>query len=379
MFLRFTACLILLLTACSLSGQEVSTLLTDPARQFAAMHWHEDGRIYSVDYFQGKLYQIYLDGTVETLVGEGFQNLSGGGFDNEGNFYFSDIEGGRILRLNDDNSYTEVGSGFQMPVALRASPTNNDTVFISEFEGHKITKLSLSTGEKVPFVTRGGILGPDAIIPGWRDELIVSNWTNHKIHTVSPRGEVSLFATVPGENFMGYVDRIGDYLYVPSYSNRKLYRIDREGNVTLIAGTGGDPGFADGPGDQATFGSPNGTCHSPSGDTLLVADHQSIRIITDFEPSTSTPTTTLAFNWFQLSPNPATNFLRLEMDLPQADSLDWAVFDAGGRQQAKGKFPPLAAGEQQLQIPVDKLKAGTYTIRLTNQEGRSSSFTFLKI
>lgn len=363
----------------SASGQQVSTLLKDPVRQFAAMHWHEDGRIYAVDYFQGKLYRVYLDGTVETLIDEGFQNLSGGGFDNEGNFYFADINGGKMLRLNDDNSYTEVGGGFAMPVSLRASPTNNDTVFISEFESHKITKLSLSTGVKVPFVTRDGILGPDAIIPGWGDELIVSNWSNHNIHTVSPAGEVSLFATVPGQNFMGYVDRIGDYLYVPSYSNHKLYRIDREGNVTLIAGTD-DLGFTDGPGDQATFGSPNGTCHSPSGDTLLVADHQSIRIITGFEPTTSVPDSRpLPFNWFQLSPNPATSFLRLEMDLLEADTIDWTIFDAGGRRLAGGHFPPLTAGEQQIEVPVDGLEAGSYTLRLSDREGRNSAFLFLKI
>ena len=89
MYLRFTLLVALILFMnLYLSAQNVTTLLNDPSRAFEAIHWHEDGRILSVDYLNGRIYQVHLDGTAETLV-TGFTYLSGGGFGEDGAFYFS--------------------------------------------------------------------------------------------------------------------------------------------------------------------------------------------------------------------------------------------------------------------------------------------------
>ncbi len=358
----------------SLSGQEVSTLLSDPSRQFAAMHWHPDGRIYSVDYFNGRLYQIFLDGTVETLVGSGFANLAGGGFDHEGNFYFCDINGGKVLRLNPaDNSYTTVGAGFNMPVGVLASRTSNDTLLITEFEGNKVTKLSLSTGGKTTLVFREGINGPDAIQYAWNEtDLLVSNWRDHQITRVAPNGSTTPFALVPATGFMGYVDRIGDYLYVPSFSAKKLYRINQDGEVTLIAGTGAI-GFNDGPGATATFSRPNGTCHSPSGDTLLVSDHTTIRIITGMASVVASLRETPFLQEAILSPNPVRNQLTLSFPgTTTTEFIAWTVLDTSGKEIASGTLPE---GSAALNLDTASYAGGHYILHMTEGK-RTAVFKF---
>lgn len=356
-------------------AQQVSTLINDPDREFAAMHWHEDGRIYSVDYFQGRLYQIHLDGTVETLV-SGFSNLAGGGFDKQGNFYFAAINAGEICRLNADNSYTVVASGFNQPVGILAHPTDDDILFVSEFGNNKLTQFSISTSELTPFVSGNGINGPDAIIYGWANDFIVSNWNNHKIHTVDIDGNVNLLANVPSTGFMGYVDKIGDYLYVPSFSGKKLYRIDMTGEVQLIAGTG-VTGHIDGEGTIATFTSPNGTCHNTVGDTLLVSDDHRIRIITDFAPVVNTIAEPLLQN-ITVSPNPVSDILNISAQVNQRDNIEWTIKDLEGRMHKSGKIASIGGDILNLEIPIEEFVAGFYVIHFKSRVS-TAIHSFVKV
>lgn len=371
--------LISLLFLClhSVQAQEVSTLLNDPSREFAAMHWHEDGRIYAVDYFNGRLYQVYLDGTVETLV-SGFSNLAGGGFDNAGNFYFARINEGIIYRLNADNSYVPVGSGFNQPVGILADPNDDDLLYITEFGNSKVSKLSISTGVKTPFVTGNGINGPDAIIFDWNGDLMISNWNNHKIHTIDADGNVSLFATIPESGMMGYVDRIGDYLYVPSFSARKIYRIDQAGEVTLIAGTGAT-GYEDGEGLMASFTRPNGTCHSPSGDVLLVSDDHAIRMIRGMAPDVVPIQEVLELADARISPNPAQDILTMQLRSSTNQLLHWSLFDQQYRPLRSGQIHLLSNEPNQLEVAIQDLAAGNYIIQLrAASKSRSAVFPFVK-
>ncbi|MEO1450792.1 MAG: T9SS type A sorting domain-containing protein [Bacteroidota bacterium] len=378
MKISFFTALFVVLFLSTISGQDVSTLLSDQSREFAAMHWHPDGRIYSIDYFNGRLYQIYLDGTVETLLDD-FDHLAGGGFDLEGNFYFSEIHSGNIIRFHpEDNSYTTVGSGFKQPVGILASLTHPDTLYISEYETSKITKLCISTGQTAPFVANSDVFGPDAIIYDWDStHFLVSNWNNHNIIQVTPEGTTSIFAEIPDSGFMGYVNRIGDFLYVPSFSGRKLYRVDRAGNVTHIAGTGG-LGLDDGPGDSATFVRPNGTCHSPTGDTLLVSDHYAIRIITSMAP---VPTSIEAGSFIQeatLSPNPAGDLLNISFQAPSdATSLPWTVVNHLGQEVQKGQWPVKPGTVQTQHIDISALANGNYMLQLMHDNSGQQHFKFV--
>ncbi|MFK7972751.1 MAG: SMP-30/gluconolactonase/LRE family protein, partial [Bacteroidia bacterium] len=168
-------------------AQDVSTLVTDSTKRFAAMHWHEDGRIYAVDYYNGNLYQVYLDGTVRTILDE-FRNLAGGGFDHAGNFYFSDIAGGILYKLNADETYTSIATGMKQPVMILQDPQNDSILYITEYENSQVTRIVKETGAKSVVVKGRGINGPDGIFYDWDGNMMVSNWNNHKIHIVNPDG-----------------------------------------------------------------------------------------------------------------------------------------------------------------------------------------------
>ncbi len=368
----------LLLSSSHFYAQQVSTLIDDPTREFAALHWHPDGRIYAVDYFNGRLYQIYKDGSVKTLVSD-FTNLAGGGFDSQGRFYFAGINSGTIYRLNGDNSYTPIGNGFKQPVGVLARREDDDILYVTEFEGNRVSKLSISTGVRSFFAGGNGIKGPDAILYDEAGDLIVSNWSNHKIHKIDAAGTVRHFATIPESNFMGYVDRIGENLYVPSFSGRTLYRIDKAGNAELIAGTGSisPNGTVDGPGDQATFARPNGTCHNPAGDTLLVSDDHKIRIITNFAGTTSA-NAELPLAHFNLSPNPASDVLQISFTLTTPQALQWEIIDAKGQQLAQADSSKFTAGQNDLQISIEHLIPGIYTLRVLDEQHRRRQFSFVK-
>lgn len=371
----FTFILLLIIPLWPLCAQQVSTLLNDPNRQFEAMHWHADGRIYSVSYSDGAVYQIHLDGRVQTLV-SGFTALAGGGFDNQGRFYFSGINKGEIYRLNDDNTYTKIAEGFKQPVGIISSPTDDDLLYITEWETSKVTKVSMSTGEVTPFVTRDGISGPDAIIYDWSgDGFLVSNWNNHKIHRVDTAGNVTQFAQIRTSGTMGYVDRIGDYLYVPSFSRKRLYRIDQAGNATIIAGTGGT-GHQDGDGANATFTTPNGTCHNPAGDTLLVSDGNTIRVITEFEPLVNT-TDEINEASFTISPNPVSDRVNILFQWNQILNLKWSILDQQGKTITTGNYNTVK-GENRIDIPVRDLSSGIYTIQFRSDQHEVISRPFVK-
>ena len=356
------------------SAQQVSTLVSDTAREFAAMHWHADGRIYAVDYFNGNLYQVYLDGTVETLV-TGFSALSGGGFDNAGNFYFSAINDGDIYRLNSDNSYTLIGGGFNQPVAFLADTLDNDLAYITEFGNSKVTKLSLSTGQTTPFISGMGIDGPDALFYDGHGNMIVSNWNNHKIHKISPDGSVSLLAEIQQIGKMGYAIQVGESLYVPSFTGKKVYRVNMDGTSEVIAGTG-LLGYNDGAGDAATFYRPNGTCQNAAGDTILISDHQRIRVLTNFEPVINSieENDPLAL---QIAPNPVTDALQFSVrNLLQATTR-WEIFSMDGKRMKSGVLTDVERMGDTLRIDLPDFADGYYIIQFSNALQQAVSHQFL--
>jgi len=359
-----------------LKAQNVSTLVTDSTRRFEAMHWHADGRIYSVDYTNGNIYKIELNGSVQTIV-SGFQNLAGGGFDLAGRFYFSDIAGGDIYRLNNNYTYTLVGSGFDQPVGILADSNNSDLLYVTEWNSSKVTKLSINTGVSTPFVTGNGVFGPDAVIYDWSgDNLLVSNWNNHKINSIDSAGVVTQFANIPVSGFMGYVDRIGNYLYVPSNSGKKIYRIDMSGNIQLIAGSGAI-GHTDGYGLNATFTNPNGTCHNVAGDTLLVSDGNTIRVLTDFE-NTPVGIEDFQLETFKLYPNPAHDVINYSFKKKISGNLKWYIYNFEGKFLSTGS---VSSEDDQFsgQINLDAFEKGTYIITFQTQSKKACSHVFYKI
>jgi len=360
--------IILLLGSELLNAQEISTLITDEAKDFEAIHWHPDGRIFVTDYNNGRLYKIDLDGTAETIV-DGFSAIAGGGFDRAGSFYFAAINDGRMYRLNEDYSYTQVGSGFNQPVTFLQHPTDDNIAYISEYGNNRVTELDLATGATNPIATNQGINGPDGMIYDLDNNILVANFNNHRISRINADGDVEVFANVPAGGFMGYLAKDDQYVYVCSYSSRKIYRISWDGAIEHIAGSG-FLGYSDGDAITATFTQPNGIAINATGDSLMIPDKNTIRIFTGFKTATGLHERNLELGDFVASPNPVFTTLDLSFDLKSAKELTYEVVSFTGQQVIGAEVKRCVAGKNTITIDCTDLIKGFYYVRLMDTDGR---------
>lgn len=115
--------------------------------------------------------------------------------------------------------------------------------------------------------------------------LYVTDTVNNTIRKITPAGEVTTLAGLPGK--AGSTDGIGstarfnypygvaidtsDNLYVTDSNNATVRKVTPAGVVTTVAGLAGNPGIADGTGSAARFDHPYGIAVDDAGN-LYVAD-----------------------------------------------------------------------------------------------------------
>ncbi|MFK8009223.1 MAG: SMP-30/gluconolactonase/LRE family protein [Saprospiraceae bacterium] len=355
-------------------AQNVTTLINDSSRDFEAIHWHEDGRIFSVDYNNGRLYQIYLDGTVETLV-TGISNLAGGGFGADGSFYFSSLGTNQIYRLNSDATTTSIASGLNFPTGILQS-NSTDTLYVAQYGNNSVAKVSISSGEKTNWASANGINGPDGVIDDGNGNILIANYDDNKIHIADMNGNVSLFATLPSFGLMGYITKFGENIYVPSIAGNKIYKVTMDGLAEVLAGSGA-PGNLDGESEMATFNDPNGIVINPTGDTLLITDGRRIRMITNLE-GTSKSNDLNEISDLKITPNPANELIILIFKTKEALELEWRIFNQQGQTILHDNFQNYLVGENKIQVSINHLSVGVYSIQLINEKGEMKTMQFVK-
>ncbi|HVT43358.1 MAG TPA: hypothetical protein VMT00_03110 [Thermoanaerobaculia bacterium] len=126
---------------------------------------------------------------------------------------------------------------------------------------------------------------PIAVAADALGSLYVADSGNHVIKRISPAGEMTILAGMPG--VAGDVDGVGvaarfrypsgvavdidGTVYVADTANSAIRRIDPGGVVSTVAGKQGEPGVDDGPADLARFGFPTGLALDVHG-VLYIAD-----------------------------------------------------------------------------------------------------------
>jgi len=359
-----------------LCSQTVSTLVNNPTMDFEAVHWHPDGRIFVTDYNNGRLYKVELDGSVETIV-TGFSAIAGGGFDRDGNFYFAGINVGKMYRLNDDYSYEEVGSGFNQPVAFLQSTTDDNIAYISAYGSNSLHRLDLSTKESTLLASNQGINGPDGLLFDEDNNILIANFNNHRINRVEEDGTVSLFANVPSGGFMGYMAKYGDKIFVCSVTSKRIFRIDGNGDIVHIAGNGAS-GSADGNALNASFRRPNGIAINATGDSLLIADEKTIRVITNFG-TTRVKEYNLELVDFVASPNPAQDVFEISYSYSESFDMSYEIINFEGKVVLPIQKRKSEVGDNLLSIDCSGLAKGLYFIRLMDNEGKIFTSNLLKV
>lgn len=361
-------------------AQEVSTLIPASNATYEAISWSEDGRIYTPDFVNGHLYQLHLDGSVDTLM-SGLAGPLGGAFAPDGNYYFSEFGTGQVIRIAPNGEDSIVGTGFGGPAGTLVD-SSNTLLYVADYNNSRLLSLDLVSGQQTTIAAQGSLNGPDGIVyaPNGTD-LLVANFNNNKVSRISPDGQISLYTTLNLSANSGYLKPFGaDYL-ITGVNSHRIWRIDGSSSqVTLFAGSI-NAGGMDGSISEATFRQPNGIALSPSGDSLLISDGGPagrIRLITGLNTINNTiaPSLLAELN-FTLSPNPANRHLSIRYQLLEQAKVYLSIHHLDGRHITTLYNDVQPAGNQQISWTApDSLASGQYycTIKM---KGQSGSFPFM--
>lgn len=176
---------------------------------------------------------------------------------------------------------TIAGTGKEIGKPFGIAVKGSD-IYVSDGQNDKIWRFD----GKILSVFAEGLDTPSGMAFLPNGDMIVADTGSHSIKSISPKGEVSVVAGVPGRTgaadgngpqalFDGPIGIAvhGNRIYVAdTYSDR--IRMIADGKVTTLAG--GETGFADGLGGEAKFDTPTGLAVWQG--KLLVADSGNRRI-----------------------------------------------------------------------------------------------------
>ena len=286
------------------------------------------GNLYVADSYKGQIRKVTPRGEVSTLTyghtgiagcaSPQFERPRGITIDAAGNLYVADTHNHRIRKIVFERASrdrgatvsTLAGSGnaghvdgigsvaqFSNPFGTTIDAAGN--LYVTDLENHRIRKVtpqgvvstlagSATTGDAEGIGNDAQFREPIGIALDRAGNFYVSDAGNHRIHKVTPQGEVGAF--VGGTR--GVAEGIGNAaqfnspagiaidaagnLYVAEYGSERIRKVTPNGEVSTFAGSGA-PGDADGVGISAQFKSPSGIVMDKAGN-LYVVDTGNARI-----------------------------------------------------------------------------------------------------
>ena len=314
-----------------LEAQEVSTLITQPGTQFEAITWGPNGNIYTLDFATGEVFKLDVEGNIQKLTV--LAGALGGAVDQAGNFYCSELNTGRIIKFDTQDSASVYAEGLIGPAGILIDDENG-IMYVANFSGNRISKIDMKSPNPTPeTLTSGGLInGPDGLAFSPEGDIISANFNDNSIQKITPTGEVSQFAVIDSSPNSGYLVRSDDRYMVTGAYGPDIYAISLAGEVTKLAGTGA-AGYQDGNLDLAQFSFPNGIAVSPSGDSLLITESGAegrIRLITGLNVISSTKNS-IRINQLKISPNPVSTNLNIAFEMLEEDTLVIQLVDLQGR------------------------------------------------
>ncbi len=219
--------------------------------------------------FASTVHRVSPEGARETLLVD-VEGASGNVFDREGNLYQAHFSGNTLtVTTPGGETRTLIGEGLAGPVGVVFDSAG--ALYAANCDGQFISKWTPG-GENERFSSGPLYYCPNALAVDDEDNLYVANFHDGVIVKVTPDGEATFLANIPGggASYIVYLDGV---LYVNGNKSLRVYRLTLDGELSVIAGTG-ERGGTDGPARQATFAKPNGLAVSPTGACLYVNDNR---------------------------------------------------------------------------------------------------------
>lgn len=275
-------CTTLMMLSCSspdsppISESEVTTFIDNLFAGTGGVTIGPDSNIYVSDFgpvlggLRGlkplnKVFKISPSGDVEIFV-EGIYGASGSKFDEQGNFYQSNVRKGVVTKVSTNGSIDSVFiEGMTSPVGVSLDVDQN--IYINNCGTNKIIRVN-AQGVQSDFCTDSLLNCPNGLTRDDSGNFYVANFSDGNIVKISPSGKASLFATLPGKN-NGHILFHDGQLYVIARAVHQIYSLTLDGKAELFAGSG-DRGRKNGDRLTARFSYPNDLDISPDGKYMYV-------------------------------------------------------------------------------------------------------------
>ncbi|WP_299674355.1 hypothetical protein [uncultured Tenacibaculum sp.] len=221
----------------------------------------EYGRFLNTGGTGTKLFKITNTG----IVTDSITNLSGplgNGIDSKGNIYINDANNtanGQLLKISPNGNHNILATISGWPSGLTLD--KGDNIYTTNFiepNIHKITpKGNVSIFASDPRLT--GCVGIDFDSKG---NLIVANFATAEILSITEEGIVSSITTIPNiviSGFgIGYITVLNDTVFATGVAVNKIFSVSlKTGAITELIGTG-NAVTKDGNFTEASFNGPNG-------------------------------------------------------------------------------------------------------------------------
>lgn len=260
------------LHAMQAQSASVTTVASDIPAGTGGLEVGPDGMIYHSDFgatlskgpLGTRVFRVTPTGQVSVFA-EGLQGASGNALAPDGTFYQSNIGGNTISAIGKDGTIRPFAHGLKNPVGIAIHPTGELSVASC---GDNTIRRIKGSGVVSTFAADSLLRCPNGITLASDGNLYVSNFGNGDVVRVSPAGEATRVATLPGGN-NGHLLFGNGVLYVVARKAHQIYVVTLGGQITRLAGSGAR-GHRDGPALEASFSLPNDVALSPDGRTLYV-------------------------------------------------------------------------------------------------------------
>ena len=253
----------------------VSTLTADIPGGSGGMDVDAAGNIYMADFGTAlnggsagtQVFKVTPTGDFSVFA-TGLVGASGNDFDPDGNLIQSNIGAGSVSKITPAGVVTSIASGFSSPVGVTVD--DNGDFYVCNCGANSISKVTNDGATVTTFATSTLMSCPNGIDMDDDGNLYVASFSTSNLVKITPAGEVSVLATMPGNN-NGHLLINGDFIYVVSRGLHQIQRVTFAGEVSLFAGSG-TRGIINGPALQAGFSFPNDLAFSPDGKKMYIND-----------------------------------------------------------------------------------------------------------
>ena len=275
------------------------------------------GNLYVADRHNHRVRRVAANGATTTYAGNGFAGWADGAKANaqfnypsdvavaaDGAMHLADTNNHRIRTISKSGVVSTLaggtpgfadgkGAGARMAYPYSVAVNGAGIVYVADYNNNRVRKVeadgtvSTLAGSTLGFADGLGAAArfnhPIGVAVDAAGNVLVADYSNHRIRKVSPEGQVT---TLAGSGVAGYqdgvaaaarfyhpwgidVDSAGN-VFVADHVNRRVRKLSPKGIVTLFAGIGN--GYVDGDTGVARFGPPVGLAVDPQG-YIYVGDY----------------------------------------------------------------------------------------------------------